>query len=444
MHAIVLVVNKLPFAQLGVYGNEWVNTPSLDRLAYDGFVFDQCYATNPVDGQWLLATATGYPPFPWLMEEEQQRQVLEQGPLATLSRQGSVATCRLGRSPSLADVTFSETLVLPEMGLEALLQKGISWLEQHEGRPALLWIDLAELEFDGQLPADIPSEELTQYLEEHEPAWPATGTSDVLSDEELDVHRTTVAGAVSWLDRCLGEFFDAASELPDETLLVVTADSGLPLGEHGTLGTVAEGELLEERTHVPLILGMTNQEEESSANEAAEEPADKPIPNGFSPQKIRPGARSPALVQATDLPATLSAWFAVETDIVDGKSLLGLVAGEPVKLRDYTCSGADDAVYSLRSHHWKLVLPVSPPETEEAEIIPSDSGTAPLEEDLDDSQSMARLLFSKPEDRWEMHDLADQKPGVCDSLELQLRRYLDALMRGTLTYLVPLRVDGEE
>ena len=36
------------FDSLGCYGNEYVHTPNLDRLAENGVLFERCYAQNPV------------------------------------------------------------------------------------------------------------------------------------------------------------------------------------------------------------------------------------------------------------------------------------------------------------------------------------------------------------------------------------------------------------
>lgn len=46
MNVIVIVCNSLHLGFLGPYGNSWVETPSLDRLASDGVVFDHHYAEN--------------------------------------------------------------------------------------------------------------------------------------------------------------------------------------------------------------------------------------------------------------------------------------------------------------------------------------------------------------------------------------------------------------
>ena len=46
MRALVILVRNLTCGYLGSYGNEWVATPTLDRLAAEGIVFDQHYAES--------------------------------------------------------------------------------------------------------------------------------------------------------------------------------------------------------------------------------------------------------------------------------------------------------------------------------------------------------------------------------------------------------------
>ena len=47
MNTIVLAVRGLPAGFLGCYGNEWVATPHLDRLAADAVVFDSHLSDAP-------------------------------------------------------------------------------------------------------------------------------------------------------------------------------------------------------------------------------------------------------------------------------------------------------------------------------------------------------------------------------------------------------------
>src|SRR5208337_2915755 len=47
MKVLVVVAGGLHLGYLGCYGNLWIETPCLDRLAAEGIVFDQHYADCP-------------------------------------------------------------------------------------------------------------------------------------------------------------------------------------------------------------------------------------------------------------------------------------------------------------------------------------------------------------------------------------------------------------
>ena len=47
MKIIVIEVTGLHLGYLGCYGNDWVATPNLDRLAVEGIVFDWHFADQP-------------------------------------------------------------------------------------------------------------------------------------------------------------------------------------------------------------------------------------------------------------------------------------------------------------------------------------------------------------------------------------------------------------
>jgi arylsulfatase A-like enzyme len=61
----------------------------------------------------------------------------------------------------------------------------------------------------------------------------------------------------------------------------------------------------------------------------------------------------------------------------------------------------------------------------------------PVVSDPDEPRSAE--LYRKPEDRWEQNNVIEQHPDVADHLELALRRFVEALGRDTLEDLVPLR-----
>src|SRR6266852_5809311 len=53
MKCLVLAVHGLRLDCLGCYGNDWIETPNLDRFAAESVVFDQHLADRPdQDGSW--------------------------------------------------------------------------------------------------------------------------------------------------------------------------------------------------------------------------------------------------------------------------------------------------------------------------------------------------------------------------------------------------------
>src|SRR5947209_4466612 len=67
MNVIVFALRGCPVAALGPYGNEWIATPNLDRLAAEGVVFDRHVSDCPDPDAAGRAWRTGrhqVPPLP--------------------------------------------------------------------------------------------------------------------------------------------------------------------------------------------------------------------------------------------------------------------------------------------------------------------------------------------------------------------------------------------
>src|SRR6266478_4898787 len=64
MKVLVIVARGLNAGYLGCYGNAWVETPTLDRLATEGVVFDRHYADCPSPEGACRSWRTGRCPLP--------------------------------------------------------------------------------------------------------------------------------------------------------------------------------------------------------------------------------------------------------------------------------------------------------------------------------------------------------------------------------------------
>jgi hypothetical protein len=442
MHVIVVVCDCFPLGLVGCYGNEWVPTPNLDRLAHEGFVFDQCFPTNPSTGGWLEAGFTGQsdsspdarsgatPLISELRKSGVELALFTDHPdLQSTPRSGAFdKIAYVGQSPlevaawaSVDDVARDPRYPLPdhvdegatrwidrwreqlarerrygdsgERSIERLFAQAQNWLKERPARDTLLWLEVGWHACSWLPPADFrscwPDEAAGEELSDFMPGF----VGRTIADADLPRLRASQAGRVAYFDAVLGEFLDRLHTLlhGQRSLIIFTADQGLPLGEHGFVG-LHRPWMYEERDHVPLLLHDTGEQL---------------------------SGRSQALIQPTELYFTLRDTF----NLVDepggaGKSLLTLIDGTETTVREYCCAGLDDCEYAIRTHQWKLILPLRPV-----------AGDEPRQ----------RELYAKPEDRWEANNLLEQALETSDQLELQLRRHLDAVRRGTLASVHPWR-----
>lgn len=203
MKVVVLQASGLHLGFLGCYGNDWIATPNLDRLASEGIVFDQHYVAS----------------------------------LGEAIAPGDLPNVTHHRIPNLE--TFAHDC---GPALQAFAKSD-----------GILWIDGPNLAPPWNLPNDILSSYLDDEEEDIEP-WPDPPIGE--APDEFDVVRLqdTYAAAITWFDAQLGVIFEEAKRLGiyDATFWCVTASHGLPLGEHGRIG-LDRPWLHEETVHVPMI-----------------------------------------------------------------------------------------------------------------------------------------------------------------------------------------------
>jgi len=371
MNALVCLVESLHLGYLGCFGNEWIGTPAIDRFAAESVTFDQCTARTPQSGEWL-------------------DRLLSTGTLRNLRGEQNLFVTGVSNvdwgcpTPDAFDEQWCspEEPTDPQSAAKRLM---IRWSRSvQESVPTLGILRLALLQEEGSIDqrgrigANLANLVTSSGVEPIEP-------------EPLQAIRDGYCDVVQQFDELFAMILERLEELQvlDETLVVLAADRGVPLGEHGMVGLLAP-QLFDEVVHVPLIARL---------------------PRG------RRGARSPALVQSLDLGPTLAEWFERPVPSGEGRSLVPLLRSHSARHRDYAISGLQDQVYALRTNSWKLLQPMA---------LPSDEGPP------------QRSLFAKPEDQWDLNDIAVEQEAIADRLELQLRRHLDAIARGTPWLIEPL------
>jgi arylsulfatase A-like enzyme len=388
MKALVLAAPCLNVGYLGCYGCSWVCTPHLDRLAAEGSVFDQHYADCPVSAAQFRAPAGPAPSWwtgrYWFPDCEGQDDAphADAGQLLPLLEANGIRTvyinacrCRGGTDSPLS----------PEFPVPALVEA----LERLAGNDRwLVWADLTSL----APPWSIPAEFLAGYFpqdaeDEAEPPHamldPPCGPVDPDEGESLERLHNTYAAALSYWDAQLGIVLQElrCRDLYDNTLLVVTADLGLALGEHGLVGPHRPW-LHDELIHLPLVVRL--------------------------PGGAEAGRRIAALTQPVDLFPTIVDAIGLPLHEVHGRTLLRLARGEADRIRDYACAGlalGGALEYALRTPEWSFLLPVQVP--------PGDAPRRPQ-------------LYVKPDDRWEVNNVVQHHLELAERLEQTLRDIMGA------------------
>lgn len=364
MNVLVLAAHGLNCRWLGPYGNEWVATPAADALACEAIVFDQHFADEP--------TAAGF------------RNALPTGVIQAL-RDASVTAAFLDdRKAGPADdrpwdrtyQTNPTAHPTPAAALRAALSSALDALAGRS--PWLLWVETDRLvpEWDFEL------ETYQQYAadtgrfeegeEDEDPGEPIDQPTpgDFDPDDRRLWHRlhNSFAAAVTAFDAELGSLAEMlrARDLAQSTAWVLTAGYGWPLGEHGLVGP-AGSRLHPELVHLPLLIRL---------------PGNR--------QGMR---RVPAFTQIADLGPTLLDLFGVPARAaLPGASLVPLTAGTNTPWREDARSARGEE-RSLRTADW-------------AYLPPTAAGPA--------------RLYRRPDDLWEVNDLAPRYPDECDRLAARL------------------------
>lgn len=242
---------------------------------------------------------------------------------------------------------------------------------------------------------------------------------------EWRLARAVYAGYVTLLDRWLGRLIDAVRHYVDlhDLLVIITAAEGESLGERAEFPRHS-ARLAEEIVHTPLILwaglpalwpglptGPLDRPQVAAAGGKAaleEIGVTEPRPPGALSHGMI-GSRRQALVQTVDLAPTLLDWFGLagETMPCEGRSLLPLVSDEKTAVREHLFLGDGDGSVAIRTPDFYLVRTAAQAGAVESE-----------------AESQNVRLFVKPDDVWEVNEVAAQAPGEVEALTARLDEFL--------------------
>lgn len=385
MKALLIEARGLHLGYLGCYGNDWLATPALDRLAADGVVFDRHFIDNL--GEDMRPCWTGHYLFPSVSPKGASPGPLHAA-LADINSEHRIVWKRCATNPC-SDDPFGFAALLETLDALRDQPDWLLWAELPDLRPSWRLFQVGPEDVRAAVP-DADDETVLPWLD------PPCDFSSAFADAERLRLQNTYAAVVSSFDACLGDLLETLDELglEQDLLLCVTAERGLCLGEHGAIGADRPW-LHEELVHLPLIMRW--------------------------PDRIEPGRRVSGLTQPIDLFPTLLESFGLCGPDSHGNSLWPLIRGEREQVRSYVCSSmrrGEAVALSLRCPDWAYLLP---------------SGFAP-----DDPGHRSPQLYVKPDDRWEVSNVLQHHFEKAEQLERALRGFMEATGQTTLFTPPPL------
>ncbi len=395
MKAVVIVVEGVGAMMLGPYGSSTSTTPALNRLAASGLLLDQCFVDSfslpdQMRSLWTGQHANGFATT-WSVWKAWQdsgipAQLITDSPeIAALAQQYEVPQVTLVNVTSATEAAESaEQCNLMQVfaaAMEILAAEettGVVWIHSQGLRHA--WdapVELREAMIDPEDPSP-PTEVHCPEIELDEDSDPdlALGWSQVAAAQ-----LAVLDEAIDALEQTIAARQDAA----EWTWLFCTL-GGIPLGEHHTLGLAQQVGYIEEVAVAAIIRTPQNSIVSVRRAELCQLP-DLPI----------------TLMHAMNLPANLEVW---------GRSQL--LAGPPLQsiawAKEQSIAFMESTEHCwLRTPAWSLLL-----------------------------TSESQELYVKPDDRWEVNNIADRGSDIAAMLiELvpQVRQAVANSQRHTLPQL---------
>ena len=385
MQAVIVSFDSLAATSLGCYGNEWVETPHWDRLAATGAVFDNHFV-DTVGPHAGLAWANG-------QHTLSPNRTHQKTSLGSLLKSHGVAS-RLIAAGSIQDwqqgFQFDDIQrVSGRDGFEAkpdqtpfaeVVKSAIAapTAESTASTHTLLWLH-------GPGPGVPPEGFDALYFEDFDERGQQTAE---LTDEQRARHPAVYAGSVSLIDYWLGELLQhLQSQIADEPLLVIVI--------------AARGDYWQQIN--PSRLNESLVSSQKLGDQVARTPLVLRVQGDLRFDEIV-CLRSSRLVQTYDLVPTLLDWFHVpvntaETDF-DGQSLLRELT-EEAPARTHLWYGDEGSFTAVRTQDWLCIR---------------NQGIERVNDPATENEPSEISLFVKPEDSWDINDIASQQPEVIADL----------------------------
>ena len=318
---------------MSLYGYERETTPRLAAFAEDAMVFGKAFTTTAWTSPGIVSLLTGYyPPVHGQNSRFSFYDTEMASALRVLAAEGYDVYGSHVHGPTMANLGFQDSV-------DANVKKGQEPLESFASRrqpkdgPFFVWVHIK----DTHLPYAPSEANANRWIDTSRASQGVEAVRNwrvvlrpenvdapfshpgkvVFTEDDVPVVRALYDGVMADVDERLGRVFDQLTQsgLMERTVIIISADHGEELLEHGWVGhasTSYDAKLYEELTHVPLIIRL--------------------------PDGSRAG-RYDALVQNVDVMPTVLDILEIDqyrvSPAMQGRSLLPLASGAVDKVRDY-------------------------------------------------------------------------------------------------------------
>jgi arylsulfatase A-like enzyme len=263
-HGIILIsLDTLRADHLGSYGYHRNTSPSIDAFAQESILFERAVVQAPTTLPSHMSIMTSlYPSFHGVWQENFPLAD-EHMTLAELLREGGYRTAAFVDGGYVSGVYgFERGFDLYDDqrgGIAVILPKVKKWLNDNKSDPFFLFIHC----YDIHSPYDPPPPYNTIFHDFTYAGHLFPGTRTLfkiagkklqLNDEDLRHFIALYDGGIRYTDEKIGEFLSylSASELTDQSLIIITSDHGEEFKEHG--GILHRQVYYRPELHVPLII----------------------------------------------------------------------------------------------------------------------------------------------------------------------------------------------
>lgn len=329
-NVLLITIDNLRPDKMSVYGYAKETTPYLQQFARESLVFERAFSTSAWTAPSMVSMFTGY--YPPVHAQHGRFSFYDDkmtSALRLLADQGYEILGQGIRGPSHQGFGFQKLLGTRPDRLESFIEERIE-----NPAPFFAWAHITDVhlpynpssQYAERFAANARSNAAIEAVKKHRIIlrYPELVNIDLVhagkirfEQQDIPLVRALYDAEVAEVDARLQRHLERMREtgLLDRTIVIISADHGEELFEHGWLGHASTGydaKLYDELIRIPLIIRM--------------------------PKQARRG-RYQAMVQGVDLMPTIFELLGIDADgmipAMQGHSLLSVINGEGETVRDY-------------------------------------------------------------------------------------------------------------